>query len=210
MEAREPDQRDIVLPNVNRSSPCLEAEVKGWLDRSIGESNWEVLIWILTLGSTADDVFRAMLTRHFSADPLDSDGTFGKELDYWIDLSERDVDAWLCLQRLLCFLRDENSHIPSVLGEWAMDVVCGKRKKPRRRRSEKRGSRNVQRNWAINMAIAKLVSEGFPATQTDAAEPTSACHIVARAGRHEVRERSPDIWNKRRKQLREERSQELT
>ncbi len=202
MEAREPGVRDIVLPNVNRSSPCLEAEVKDWLDRSIGESNWEVLIWIFTLGDTADPVFRAVLKRRFSADPQNSDGTFDKELAYWIDRSERDADAWMCVQRFLCFLRDDNSHIPSVLDEWAKDVACGKRKEPRRRRGDRRGSPNVQRDWALNMAIAKLVSEGFPATQTEAtaAEPESACHIVARA-RGMKYETVASVWKARRRRL---------
>ena len=186
IEAARPLRGSGILIDLNRPDPLPD----DWIKRMIEQ-----------YGKRSRDDDLAFMWFYGEATP-GSDWTREKELAKWIALSEKNVDAWRGVIRLLNCLREGGHPIPGSLVVWAIDVARGKLTQPKRKRTEKRGSPNAYRNLAILKAITFLVNEGLPATRTDAAEPTSACHVVARASDMKYGTVA-DIWNRRRKWLRE-------
>ena len=204
MEARKPGEWDGVSPNPNHSCSTVEALVKEWLDRNMRGLSKNTLLLLWFFGDTPlvwEDLVLSWCYGRIEPDP---NWTREKELAKWIALSERNVDAWSNVRLLLCSLCRLKHPIPRPLVAWAIEVACGRRKRPKQKRTDKHGSPNIQRDWAINMMIAWQLSidKNQVATKSEAAEPTSACHIVARACGMEY-ETVRTVWRNRRRQLKE-------
>jgi len=72
---------------------------------------------------------------------------------------------------------ERHEQLPGNLGEWLANHLKGTIKRPARSGPNK--YKNLPRDFAIAMAVYKLIDKGFFPTRNDSSEANSACDVVS-------------------------------
>lgn len=100
-------------------------------------------------------------------------------LRLFIELSKKEHDYWEALCLITARLLRENDPLDDDLRLWVVDVMDGKRKRPKRKPG-KRPYANVGRDIHIRTAITVLEGLGLqPTRNVESARRESACDVVA-------------------------------